>query len=94
MKIIEQHALNNWLSINPDWIYVDDEIVFEKQFKDFITAFGFLSSVAIVMEKHNHHPKIENSYGMIKLSMNTHDAECKITDRDLNLAEEINRLIK
>ena len=93
MNVIEEQHLKEWLSTNPQWALGNNEIVFEKTFDDFVSAFGFLSRLALIMEKHNHHPTIENTYATVKLSMNTHDAGDKITDKDLNLAEEINKLI-
>ena len=68
-------------------------MVFETVFDSFIEAFGFLAQVAMLAEKANHHPTIINSYGNVHLSMNTHDAGNKITDRDLNLAEAIEELL-
>jgi 4a-hydroxytetrahydrobiopterin dehydratase len=93
MKIIDKADLNQWLDSHELWAYEDGQIIFETQFDNFIDAFGFLSKVAIVAEKHNHHPTIINSYGNVHLSMNTHDAGNKITDRDLNLAEAIEELL-
>jgi 4a-hydroxytetrahydrobiopterin dehydratase len=71
---------------------IDGELSVQMEFSDFVTAFGFLTSVAILAEKHDHHPTIENTYNKIRLSMNTHDADNQITTRDLNLAEAIDKL--
>lgn len=92
MQIIDQNDLKTWLAQNPHWRFADPEIVFEKNFGSFVEAFGFLSKLAILAEKHDHHPTITNTYGHVTLSMTTHDAGNKITDKDLNLAEAINDL--
>jgi 4a-hydroxytetrahydrobiopterin dehydratase len=93
MKIIDQNELNAWLSNHTQWRYEDPEIVFEHDFENFVNAFGFISKLAILMEKHDHHPTLTNTYGRVRLSMATHDAGNKITDRDLNLAEAIEELL-
>jgi 4a-hydroxytetrahydrobiopterin dehydratase len=92
MNIIKEIDLKHWLSEHQDWEFIDDQIVLEAEFEDFVTAFGFLTSVGILAEKHNHHPTMENAYNLVRISMNTHDADDKITDRDLNLAEAIDKL--
>ena len=93
MKVIEQAELETWLSDHPNWVLDSEEIVFEHKFDDFVAAFGFLSKVAILAEKHDHHPTITNTYAHVRLSMTTHDAGNKVTDRDLNLAEAIEELL-
>ena len=89
MQVIEEQALNDWLSAHPDWFVKGEELCGRYKFKDFMQAFGFLTQAAIFIEKHDHHPKIENAYNKVQFSMNTHDAGNKITDRDLKLAEAI-----
>ncbi len=59
------------------------------EFKDFITAFGFMSSVAIVAEKLNHHPNWSNVYNTVTFSLNTHDAGNTVTEKDRQLAKKI-----
>lgn len=93
MEAIEHKILNDWLSVHSLWVLCDEEIIFEHKFSSFVEAFEFLSRLAVLMEKHNHHPTIMNSYGNVRLSMNTHDAGNKITDRDLKLAEAIEELL-
>ena len=92
MKTINDKDLQNWLVEHEDWQLVEGEIVLEAEFADFVTAFGFLSSVAILAEKHGHHPAIENSYNFVRLRLSTHDADGQITDKDLKLAEAIDIL--
>ncbi|MEM6812525.1 MAG: 4a-hydroxytetrahydrobiopterin dehydratase [Pseudomonadota bacterium] len=91
-EIYEGEKLENWLSTNSQWIFIDGEIKADYKFSNFIEAFGFLSKVAITVEKHNHHPRIENTYNRVTLSMHTHDAGNKITHKDIELAEAIDAL--
>ena len=61
------------------------------QFKDFSEAFGFLTRVAMHAEKVDHHPEFTNVWNRVDFRLTTHDTG-GITDRDLALAEAINRL--
>ena len=63
------------------------------EFNDFIEAWGFMSRVAILAEKHNHHPNWQNVYKMVEIKLNTHDAGNIITEKDHNLASAIDRLV-
>jgi len=63
------------------------------EFHDFIEAWGFMSRVAILAEKHNHHPNWQNVYKTVEIKLNTHDAGNIITEKDHNLASAIDRLV-
>ncbi|MBI1300413.1 MAG: pterin-4-alpha-carbinolamine dehydratase [Alphaproteobacteria bacterium] len=71
------------------WTEQDNALHAEFKFKDFVEAFGFLTQVAMLAEKHNHHPHIENVYNKVKLSLTTHDAGNTVTDKDHKLAKAI-----
>lgn len=62
-------------------------------FTNFIDAFGFMSKVAIVSEKLNHHATIHNTYNKVELFLSTHDAGNIVTQKDILLAEEIEKLL-
>ncbi|MEZ4884138.1 MAG: 4a-hydroxytetrahydrobiopterin dehydratase [Chitinophagales bacterium] len=74
------------------WNEQNNKLVREFQFDDFITAFAFLTKVAILAEKHNHHPEIYNVYNKVKLSLSTHDAGDIVTEKDRKLAAAIDTL--
>jgi len=61
------------------------------EFKDFSTAFAFLTRVAMHAEKVDHHPEFTNVWNRIDFRLTSHDAG-GITDRDMKLAVEIDRL--
>lgn len=63
------------------------------QFKDFSEAFAFMTRVAILAEKHNHHPKWTNGWNTVEIWLNTHDAGNIVTDKDRVLANDIDKLI-
>jgi 4a-hydroxytetrahydrobiopterin dehydratase len=59
-------------------------------FKDFSEAFGFMTRVAIIAEKMNHHPTWTNTWSF---ELSTHDAGDKVTERDRKLAAAIDKLM-
>lgn len=81
------------LAAYPKWIFVDDALRAEFKFKNFIQAFGFLSQLAILQEKQNHHALIENLYNKVILTLTTHDAGNKITERDVKLITAIEKVL-
>lgn len=71
----------------------NNTLIGEFKFKNFTQAFAFLAQMAILQEKHNHHAKIENMYNRVTLTLTTHDAGYTVTDKDYNLAKEIEGLL-
>ena len=61
------------------------------KFADFSEAFGFLSRVALYAEKADHHPEFTSVWNRVDLRLTSHDAG-EFTERDVALAEAINRL--
>lgn len=85
--------MNDLLQKHKNWSSEHDSLVGEFKFKDFTQAFGFLSQVAILQEKHNHHAKIENMYNRVTLTLTTHDAGNLVTDKDVALAYAIEKIV-
>ena len=75
------------------WKEEDNKLKKTFEFDDFITAFGFMSKVAIVAEKMNHHPWWSNVYNTVEIKLSTHDAGDIITDKDRRLAKQIDEMI-
>lgn len=84
-----QKELNTKLTT---WKLLDNQLVREFKFKDFIEAFGFMTKVALLAQQANHHPEWSNVYNKVKICLTTHDAE-GITIKDTDLALEIENLI-
>lgn len=63
------------------------------EFKDFSEAFAFMTRVALIAEKMNHHPEWKNVYNKVTFKLNTHDAGDKVTDKDRKLAAAIDKLL-
>ncbi len=63
------------------------------QFSDFSEAWAFMSRVALVAEKMNHHPTWSNVYNQVDIRLQTHDAGNRVTETDHKLAKAIDSLI-
>ena len=63
------------------------------EFQDFVSAWGFMTQVAILAEKHNHHPDWNNVYNRVTVRLSTHDAGDIVTEKDHALAGAIDRLL-
>jgi 4a-hydroxytetrahydrobiopterin dehydratase len=64
------------------------------RFKDFNEAFGFMTRVALIADKMDHHPTWTNTYNTVSFELSTHDAGDIVTDKDRTLAKAIDALIK
>lgn len=62
-------------------------------FTDFVEAFGFMTRVAILAEKMNHHPYWTNVYNSVRFELSTHDEGDRVTKKDHELAKAIDKLI-
>ena len=62
------------------------------KFKNFIEAFAFMTEVAMISEKGNHHPDWSNSWNVVEIRLCSHDKGRIVTARDHRLAAAINEL--
>ncbi len=62
------------------------------KFNDFVAAFGFMTKVALLAERQNHHPTWKNTYNTVEIWLTTHDAGNTVTDKDRRLAAAIDKL--
>jgi 4a-hydroxytetrahydrobiopterin dehydratase len=74
----------------PEWTLADDGRAIERKltFTDFAQAFGFMTRVAILAEKADHHPEWFNVYNRVEIRLTTHDAG-GLSQRDVALAAAI-----
>ncbi|WP_071796093.1 4a-hydroxytetrahydrobiopterin dehydratase [Natronohydrobacter thiooxidans] len=87
-KLTDRTALDPLLATG--WALVEgrDAIAKEFTFKDFNAAFGWMTRVALVAEKMNHHPEWFNVYRTVKVTLSTHDAG-GLTELDVKLARRM-----
>ena len=76
----------------PGWDTGDDRLHREFEFADFSEAFGFMTRVALIAEKLNHHPDWSNSWNRVVIDITSHD-QGGITDLCVDFATRVNRLV-
>ena len=78
----------------PDWALSREGLAMERKFEftDFVEAFGFMTRVAILAEKADHHPEWFNVYNRVEITLTTHDAG-GLSTRDVALAKQIDELV-
>lgn len=76
-----------------DWREADgrDAIVKSFKFADFNAAFGFMSRVAMMAERMDHHPEWSNVFNRVEITLSTHEAG-GLSERDVKLAQFIDRV--
>ncbi len=77
-----------------EWDYDDgrDAISRSFTFDDFSEAFAFMTRVALLAEKHDHHPEWSNVWNRVDILLTTHDAG-GLSHRDVTMAEAIDALV-
>lgn len=75
------------------WIEQNNQLYKKFEFKDFSEAFAFMTRVAMIAEKMNHHPLWTNVYNKVEIWLSTHDAGNIITEKDRKLADKIDALL-
>lgn len=76
----------------PGWRIVDERLYREFTFPDFVRAFGFMASVAVIAQQLDHHPDWENVYNVVRIRLWSHDVG-GLSGRDFRLAARINELL-
>lgn len=75
-----------------NWIEENNTLNRSFTFKNFIEAWSFMTKVAMVAEKMNHHPEWSNVYNKVSITLTTHDEGNRITEKDSELAKKIDEL--
>lgn len=86
------------LTALPEWTLARDGNAIERHFKfdNFVQAFGFMTSAAILAEKQDHHPEWFNVYNRVEITLTTHDVPGEgsgLSQRDVTLAKAIDALL-
>lgn len=75
------------------WNKQDDKLYCRLKFDDFKESMEFINKVADLAEQKNHHPTIRNTYNVVELWLTTHDQGDTVTQKDIDLAAEIEHLL-
>ncbi|ARK10721.1 4a-hydroxytetrahydrobiopterin dehydratase [Fibrella sp. ES10-3-2-2] len=73
------------------WQETDNKLVRHFTFADFTEAFAFMTRVALIAEKMDHHPFWTNVYNKVTIELTTHDAGNTVTEKDRTLAAAIDK---
>ena len=76
------------------WEERDNSLNRKFEFGDFTEAFAFMTKVAAVAERLDHHPDWSQSWNIVEITLSSHDAGRKVTARDHTLAEQINSVFE
>jgi 4a-hydroxytetrahydrobiopterin dehydratase len=74
------------------WKEENNQLQRSFEFKDFVEAFAFMTKVAFAAEKMDHHPNWSNVYNKVEIKLFTHDAKNSITEKDIKLSKEIDKI--
>jgi 4a-hydroxytetrahydrobiopterin dehydratase len=88
---LSEKQIENALRALPGWSLRDGKLHRELQFADFGAAFAFMTRVALVAEKRDHHPEWSNVWNRVRIDLVTHESN-GITERDVALALRISEL--
>lgn len=76
-----------------NWNVLENTLYRKFSFRNFSEAFAFMTRVALVAEKMDHHPRWTNVYSTVEIWLNTHDAGDIVTEKDYTLAATINKIL-
>ena len=85
--------MESGLKALPGWKVIDGKLHREYQFENFVQAFGFMASAALVAESMNHHPEWSNVYHKVIVDLVTHSIG-GISNFDMQLAQKMESLAK
>jgi 4a-hydroxytetrahydrobiopterin dehydratase len=88
---LDDTEISRRMSDVPRWTLAGAKLQRRFEFRDFVTAFGWMASVALVAEKMDHHPDWKNVYRTVDVELSTHDAN-GLTHNDFDLARAMDRL--
>lgn len=89
MALLNDAELTTALARLDGWERKGKTIVRELEFDDFVSAWGFMSGIALIAQAMDHHPEWSNVYNRVSIALTSHDAG-GITERDVQLATAIN----
>jgi 4a-hydroxytetrahydrobiopterin dehydratase len=91
MALVSESEIEAFVESHPDWAKQGDAISRVYEFADFNESMGFVTRVALVAERSDHHPDIDIRWNKVTLTLSTH-SEGGITPKDLDLADRCDAL--
>ncbi len=91
--LLQNEELKELIAKIPGWEVKSEYLEREFNFANFIEAFSFMTKVALLCERYNHHPNWENVYSKVVIKLSTHDLG-GITNLDQTMASEISDLLE
>jgi 4a-hydroxytetrahydrobiopterin dehydratase len=89
--VLSQSELTEAISGLPGWTLKAGKLHREYAFGDFVAAFGFMTSAALVAQRMDHHPEWFNVFDKVRIDLSTHDAG-GITGLDVRMANSMEEL--
>lgn len=77
-----------------NWTEKDNKLVGEFVFEDFSQAWAFMTEVAILAERKNHHPDWTNVWNRVVITLTTHDEGDIVTEKDRKMADSISKIFE
>lgn len=93
MEPLQKEKIEQALSDLNGWAHGDDKLSKKFEFNDFKEAMGFIVKVGFEAEAKGHHPNLYNVYNQVTISLQTHDAGNKVTNKDIELAKAIESIL-
>lgn len=90
-KLSEQQVSEKLKNVDSEWKKDGDFIKRSFTLKDFKQAFAFMTNVAFLAEKADHHPNWDNTYKNVNIALSTHEAD-GLTEKDFDLAAKIDEV--
>jgi 4a-hydroxytetrahydrobiopterin dehydratase len=91
-KPLSPEEINAALATLPGWNLTGDALAKEFKFASFREAMAFMVRVGFEAEAADHHPEWTNVYNRVAIRLNTHSAGGKVTAKDVELAQAIERV--
>jgi 4a-hydroxytetrahydrobiopterin dehydratase len=92
IKPLSEEEISQKLKNFPGWSFHDNKISKEFKFKDFIDSLGFINRLIPFCQAIDHHPDVHIYYSKVVFDLQRFSIGGKVTDRDFQVATEIERL--
>ncbi len=79
---------------NMNWTEENNKLIGEFLFEDFSQAWAFMTEIAILAERKNHHPDWRNIWNRVVITLTTHDEGDIITEKDRKMADGISKIFE